>query len=1573
MLDMNVYELSAIKQDTSLTDDQKPHESVFATQLVSTYYNGRYALPMGGYAYLQNESAEQVYINEDYCSVSRFNIYNGPTDTGNYLTSTGIRALYAGLLRNAELVTYDIYNADTGEIIYQGRDYSVGKAYSGGGTAHPGLVDMKLNTDDLGLVNNGKYEIEFNFYMYADDEQTKKGENVFSSIFYADFDAPILESSRVRYYDYQDGNKTKQRVYLDLDVYDNHYPQAVLLCYSDGPYDPTNPAINLATEYVTPIYKPQRNTTNTVSIDITDFYEEYKDYFYVQIDDYALNHSVFQIYFENSNSANQGDDFSFVLNDRVTRTSSTVPGAKDEYKLTLDVNEMYRVELDCGDGNAANYTWATTREDLIKIRNNELFGLRKGTANVDVTGTVVGAGGNRVDKTIRLVVEVVESNRTLPPPTLSFGVIKGTSDNLQPGSGAVRVNAGQTFDLTVKADTWYYPVESLTFKWSSSNDDIASVDQTGRVTTHNTRGTATISAAVVTDGEVTNNRASVLLSVADPFDVSNMTLNRYHGSDEIVRIPDDQNIMYIGEEAFEDNDTMRVVVIPKTVVEISERAFLNCTALEEIYFIDITDENSEPVADLSALNLILANAFTGCTSLKLLDLTNVKVITVAELAFAGTPIEAIRHMEKIGIANDYAFYGCGYLEEIDITGLHTAGRGVFDGCIRLNSVKTDHYTAMGEGMFYGCTALENIVINNSRVPGSAFEGCTSLTGVSFGDGLEQTWANTVFRIDDYAFYNCTNLSEVEFNGYSVSSIGDKAFANTAITEFKMPGGNPVLGDDILGGTNATIIWAGTYDEETDGAIYNDTTLVKAPATIDSSFTIKAGTTVIGEYAFSSSAFDAEVTTIIIPDSVTEIREGAFTNTPITSIIIPVGVEVIPARAFTNSALVAIEIPAGIKEIGDGAFAECSDLAEITFANGSVLKVIGDGAFSGTAIDEITLPDGVEIMGSMVFVECENLTKVTLPSVKSLGGYTFEKCTNLTEVKFGANAEDSGIYTFFPGVERYEQDENGRRVPVYDHSSLTTVDLGGLTALDEGVFTACRSLAEIDLKGVTKIGAGVFASCTALTTVTNLDKVTEIGYVAFAEVALGTLNLAKAKIIGDQAFINVEATSITLSEVKTIGFQAFAGIQISDLLLPASLESIGNGAFMAASKLMNITVSSGNTKFFADNNVLYRNVVNAKTSGVSYELCLYPAGRTASAYTVKEGTSAIQGYAFAWLGNNNLATVTMPYSLKTVGHAAFYGSAKITTYNFESIEAPRLLAEFYETGLEASGFYSLYYQNFYIDILEFMSELITDAIESPLTIGYPSNGTGYDNYIFSKYFGASTSLGELMDDNTRALKALIDSFDISEIESWAQLEVTEGNKEMVAAFSETVKNAHRMYNNIPTSKQLEYLNEGKDRVKVLTDVEAALKPLKARFRVPVNISSVKVASSSNHKSEYVVGETFDKTGLVIEVSYDDYTSETISDVSKITVRTTGSLYSYDSFVQAEYGGILFRISVTVAENGGGGSDKPKPGDDNGGGSGGKGGCGSIDIGTTIGGTGILLLTMAGSLFIMQKLRRRAKGN
>ncbi len=1482
MLDYDCYEVAEFEKDTSLDEDEKPKASVWATQAFAMYYNNKYVIPMGGFVYLQDENADQIYTNRDYAAISRFNEYYGEGDTQNYMTTTGIKALYAGLLRNAELVTYDLYDAVTGELVKQDEIYRVNKAYSAGGSGVPAQVLLEETPASLGLVANGKYEMKFRFYRTVEDKEKgiENEDNTFSMTFYVDYEAPLLTGSRIRYYDYKDGNKAKQKIYLDLDIYDNHYPQSVMLCYAEeenASLDDPDLVLKLATEYVTPVYNPNKNGTTTVSLDITDLYEKYQNRLYVQIDDYALNHNVYTLSLASSSIAGLPSEATIAEGDEITI------GVNEAKQLTLNFE---------GDKNKSNFIWSCFRPSVLKVKNGEIFGVGEGTVTVEVSN-----GSKIVDS---ITVHVVDKGKKLTLPSVSFGMIENADLSLTKASGSVEVNAGQNFTLEVLTDPWYYPVENLSLKWSSTNSAIASVTQNGEVTTYNERGTAVIK-AVLMDGErETAYSASVVLNVQDPFRISNMTLDKYWGSEEVVIIPDDKNIMNIGEEAFTDNLSVKKVIIPKTVRNINERAFLDCSNLEEIYF--ISEEKIEPAdADIA---IIYRYAFQNCNKLKKIDFTNAKVVTIDAYAFTNcTALETIVDMKKLTKIDAYAFSGCTSLEAVDITNLHTAGINAFSGCTNIKTVTTGANTVMGENMFRGCTGIENLVINCPVVPSGAFRGCTNLKTVTFGESVGQ------IIIGNNAFAGCTALNSVDFKENTVKGIGDGAFSGCSTLSYIEIGNYETkLGSNI----GVTVSYSGSGYSFALGGSYYGNTLLKV--TNASSFAFKTGVTKIGAYAFAN--FNDNTRDLVIPDSVTEIEEGAFANATFKSITFEGDLTEISEGAFRETTLTeTFYIPSTVLKIGDRAFENAN--LNIDFEIASRIKEVGDNAFSRTNSSKIGFPSLNEVtFGNNAFSNSE-FTEINLPVVVKMGYNAFMGAEKLEKVTYGEGSTEVGEGAF--DTYYYGYGAGGLEVRQYD-SALTSVTLNG-AKVNAYAFRG-TALNRIDVSGATEVGEGAFTDCKELSSVTGLSQLQKIGAGAFMNTALTTLDLLNAEIIGDDAFAGVQSVTLRIPKARSIGARAFYGTKVNTVSLTKSVEKVGESAF-SGGNLRAFEVDAENENFFADNGVLYRVVTSfTQPSLVRYELVSYPTKRTATeveglkTYEIIENTVSIGASAFSGITAGTVNKVIIPWSVKTIGDSAFYGSG-ISEYRFDSIVAPTLLSAQRDSGLTI---YALTNTNFEKILHSYTVGFVEGATASTLKIAYPTNGVGYDNFTYSNFFGIKSTTTIMLTDETRALKENIESMvSVETVKSWASADfaVNAENKATVQEFSDRVKSAHLVYNSVSlNADQLSLL--GEENVNKLFEIEKELKAVKAKFGIKVSVTKLSLAEDSAHKTEYKRGEKFKMDGLKIIVTYDDY-STAVADMSQITLENADkTLTPNDRLVTVSGYGKSLRIGITVTEVDGGGN-------------------------------------------------------
>jgi len=146
---------------------------------------------------------------------------------------------------------------------------------------------------------------------------------------------------------------------------------------------------------------------------------------------------------------------------------------------------------------------------------------------------------------------------------------------------------------------------------------------------------------------------------------------------------------------------------------------------------------------------------------------------------------------------------------------------------------------------------------------------------------------------------------------------------------------------------------------------------------------------------------------IIPDTVTEIGMGSFYNCQdLKKITIPNSITQIGNGAFLCSSLTSIIIPNSVTSIGISAFSGCMNLSSITIPNS--VTSIGLGAFSGCMnLSSITIPNSVTSIGAYAFEWC-GIISITIPnSVTIIGENAFSECTSIIEIYCETESKPEG--------------------------------------------------------------------------------------------------------------------------------------------------------------------------------------------------------------------------------------------------------------------------------------------------------------------------------------------------------------------------------------------------------------------------------------------------------------------------------------------------------------------------------------------------------------------------------------
>lgn len=147
-----------------------------------------------------------------------------------------------------------------------------------------------------------------------------------------------------------------------------------------------------------------------------------------------------------------------------------------------------------------------------------------------------------------------------------------------------------------------------------------------------------------------------------------------------------------------------------------------------------------------------------------------------------------------------------------------------------------------------------------------------------------------------------------------------------------------------------------------------------------------------------------------------------------------------------------------------------------------------------------------------------------------------------------------------------------------------------------------------------------------------------GMYSFDRDVIITVNLPTTlKNIGEMAFWNDNIKEITIPNgVETIGGGAFGGTALEKLFIPESVKYCDH--LFDFNILKEITVDENNKNYYSKDGCLFRKSDNV--------LLLYPYGNERTEYTIPDGTTGIDYYAF-FRGTAKLKTLTIPGSVKTL--------------------------------------------------------------------------------------------------------------------------------------------------------------------------------------------------------------------------------------------------------------------------------------------------------------------------------------
>ena len=761
---------------------------------------------------------------------------------------------------------------------------------------------------------------------------------------------------------------------------------------------------------------------------------------------------------------------------------------------------------------------------------------------------------------------------------------------------------------------------------------------------------------------------------------------------EQIALPD--SITSLGARVFYGCTTMHTANVKTNIL--SEGLFEQCTSLNNVILndtISVIPREAFKHASCSAINLpsaltkicygafegssinnfklpdstveLEARAFFECNTLSTFDLNKVEII--GDYAFANCvnpTFNSVTIPETVSVLGDHVFSGCTSLIEATIE-TDQLGTYMFAGCSRFTTPvynKLSSITSTPEGIFenairfkdpqllnasnvveigaraYYNTGFETVEVKNfvATVGSYAFAMCNSLTSIEVHSQL----------MGDHMFYDCDNLTTIVI-GSEPAMVGDYACSKlNNLTNLTLSGttylGNYMFADCIKltqVTIPSTVTFIGIH-------VFSRNVLLN---------TVTLESTILGEDMFE----DCTSLKTIILSNITELTDYAFRKSYIEHITLPSTITTVGREVFAESALKTVTFEEGYGIIGEKMFYKCLGLTTIEIP--SSVSEVRVSAFEGcTGIDSITMLNSV--IGEKMFKDCTSLPSISIPDwITEIGDYAFENCSGLNS---GPNA-----------------------------ITLAT------KVLSKGMFKNCTSITEVTIPFGMTIASNVFEGCTALNTVHyHSEKISEemfkdcqsLQNLDFVYTSAG-ISRNVLKEIGVRAFENCSSLStISLpTSLTTIKEEAFKNcMAVTNLIIPNSVTSIGEAALYGCVNLetlnipfvgsslakLNESYTDGShvlgyifgygweggidcsQRFSEDSTeeVVYTFPKTLSTVLLGKEVCL-PFGAFSNSPMVhitlpSDSLQYISAYAF--MGCQNLESITIPYSVKSIGEGAF---------------------------------------------------------------------------------------------------------------------------------------------------------------------------------------------------------------------------------------------------------------------------------------------------------------------------------
>lgn len=516
------------------------------------------------------------------------------------------------------------------------------------------------------------------------------------------------------------------------------------------------------------------------------------------------------------------------------------------------------------------------------------------------------------------------------------------------------------------------------------------------ITTDNTCFSYNASGVITKYDYSCGNEVSIPESI-DGVNIKSIATNAFVASDNTKPLQsiNMENASYLTTFSFSDFTNLKHATLPRTLVEIPQKAFFNCP----LTTINLPG-TVEKIGNYAFKKTSLSGSLYLPNSLK-----TIGIGAFDSLKLTGT----LTIPDSVTTISNEAFYNNKFTKLVigPNSSLTTIGNNAF----RNNQIS--NAIALPKSV----TTIGNNTFCNNSIPELALNyGLKSIGNYAFGTNKITGTINipvTVEKIDAQAFKS-NQIEAVIFNKDSaLTTLGSYAFSQNKISNaIMMPKGLTKISSYVFSNNTISSL---SFEEGSVATVIERNAFSGQAKSIKGTLEIPASVTSIDFWAFTG-ALDVNLLTfgensklitlgeavftnniikkVVIPSSLVTVgsggQGGAFTNAGIEELIFEENshLETIETRAFQINKISSVVIPKSVKTISFNAFGN-NAIKNLSFEAGSVLTTIGEQAFSLNALTTEglgKLPSTLTSLGINTFSGNAGLTQITLTSPTDIEGW-----------------------------------------------------------------------------------------------------------------------------------------------------------------------------------------------------------------------------------------------------------------------------------------------------------------------------------------------------------------------------------------------------------------------------------------------------------------------------------------------------------------------------------------------------------------------------------------------------------